>query len=231
MRRSNSSFALLAMLLPIAVLSMGAEKNNGCSAEHSRGDYSAESWDIGTIPTQVGAAQPMTCTWLYDENNCWKRMARAATACAPSSSGEFTPIVRDECTYEDGSILEWEAGVSTPAPGVDHRPWINHRILDANDDPCFTAKILGIAHAAYRAGGETIVAQAESLTTFRVTCQDGTTYSSSVEGSCPEIGQMWLGGRTPGYEVICDGTTRVCTAELKGAAANSDPTTLTTCGW
>lgn len=228
MRRFASGWTSF-VLVTLAALSMGAEKNNGCSAEHSRGDYRSNEWDIGRIPSPVGAPRPMTCAWLVNDN-CWKRVAQAALDCAPADEGRFVNR-RQYCAYDDGSLLEWEAPVSTPAPGVDHRPWINHRILDDAGEPCFTSIIQGVAHAAFRAGGETVVIQAESLTTFRVICQDGSTYSSAVEGSCPDIGSMWLGGRTPGYEVICDGTTEVCRAELKGAAADSATATLTTCGW
>jgi hypothetical protein len=204
-----------------------AAKGNGCSTEVQPGDGSAAEWDFGSIPSAAGPDQPMTCAWL-EGDNCWKRLAQAAADCAPEAQGTFSEE-RDQCAYDDGAVLDLEGPISQPASNITHYPIVNHRLLAADGTTCFAAKVLGLGRTAYRAGAQTVVLESETLTQYRVICQDGSSFANAGGGACADIGALWLARRTPGYVLSCDGGTEVCTSTLWGASATGSPEDLQTC--
>jgi hypothetical protein len=200
-------------LLAIALLCSGA-KSQGCSTElESNG--TAGSWEFGPIPA-AQPAQPMTCEWL-ERDNCWKQLVARAASCLPEERTAVFSEARDGCSFSDGARVEFDGEVAVPSPGTVHYPIIQHRVVDARGDSCFATRWLGIAHVALDVAGEVAVLQATSLTTFQVTCPDGSTYASHLPGTCPEIGAKWLARDTPGYDVVCDGDSGVCQARFNGA--------------
>lgn len=216
-----------ALLATFLLASMGADAE-GCSAE-LEDDGKSESWEFGEIPEPVGEPKPMTCEFV-EQDNCWKQLVAEVSACIPEATATFSDD-NTACEYADGSRLEWDGAVSVPDSGT-HFPIIEHRFLDADGEPCLTTKFLGIAHVAFDVGGEVTVLQADSLTTFQLTCPDGTTYRNDVEGSCPDLGGRWLAHELPGYDVVCDAETSTCEWLVNGSGIAEAPrATVASCGF
>jgi len=207
---------LITLILSSALL-LGA-KGNGCSVEYQPGDGRDKDWKIGQIPTASGDDQPMSCEWL-ESDNCWKQFALQVKACAPAGVGQFDDE-RTTCAFADEAALELAGPISEPAENTTQFPIVNHRLLDAAGDPCMTAKILSAGHLAYDAGGEVLVSESISLTTYRIICPDGSSFANDVEGTCPEFGLRWLFRQAPGYTLTCEGSTDLCEAEIWGADAD-----------
>lgn len=193
---------------------MGAEDEQGCSAE-LESDGKVDSWEFGEIP-EPSEPQPMTCEWI-ESNNCWKQMVGRIRSCVPQDEAAQFSEDRTMCLYDSGEMIEWDGSVNEPDPGETHVPIIQHRFIDADGEPCFTAKWQGVAHVAYDVGGDVGVLRADSLTSFTLICPDGTTYTSDAEGSCPELGARWLASELPGYDTVCDGDDGRCEFIANGA--------------
>lgn len=214
-----------ALLVTFLLASMGADAE-GCSAE-LESDGNAEDWAFGEIPEPAEEPLPMTCEFV-EEDNCWKQLVAEMQSCLPAERGTFVDD-RTACEYPDGSRLEWDGSVNVPDSGI-HIPYIEHRVLDSEGEPCVTTKFLGIAHAAFDIGGDVTVLHADSLTTFQLTCSDGTTYRNDVEGACPDLGAQWLAQELPGYDVVCDGEDSHCQILVNGSGLAETPrATMTTC--
>jgi hypothetical protein len=206
---------------------MGAKGGNGCGAEYQPGDGSSAQWDVGTVPTAQGADRPMTCEWL-ESNNCWKQLAAAARACAPSGQGTFS-AERDGCELSDGATFELAGPISTPADGSTLYPVVDQRLVANNGTPCFTGKILAVGRTAYAAGGQAAVLESKPGLTYRLICPDGSSYANDVEGTCENFGARWLAKQAPGHTFICQGGQEgSCEAEVWGADA-AGPFTLVDC--
>lgn len=218
--------AVSGILAVAAVFLMGA-KGNGCSAEYQPGDGRDSSWTLGPIPKATGPDKPMSCEWL-ESDNCWKQFARKVEACAPTGVGTFDEE-REVCSFDNGGLLQLAGPISEPADNVTQFPIVNHRLLDADGEPCMTSKILDVGHHAYDVQGEVTVSQSTSLTTFRVICPDGSSYANDVEGTCPEFGLRWLFHKAPGYTLTCQGSTASCETEIWGADADGGAV-VATCG-
>lgn len=89
-----------------------------------------------------------------------------------------------------------------------------------------TGKILGIGKTLLDVDGDVAVFENPTLTTFHVTCSDGTTYGNDQPGTCETFGQKYLAHETPGVLWTC--TTHECKLSLWGGEAGETP--VTTCG-
>lgn len=182
MRSELARRGLLVALIGFAFLSVGA-KGQSCSAEIDPGDGSAASWPTGPIPTAAAKPEPMTCAWLSGDN-CWKRLVAKANACAKdaSTSGTFASD-RKSCSYPAHGRWEFEGDVATPGPDEVHVPIMNWRVLDAEGAPCMTGKILGIGRTMLDVQGEVALFENTSLTTYQVTCPDGSTFTNDTRST------------------------------------------------
>jgi hypothetical protein len=220
MKRLGSFLALLGM----SVAAMGA-KGGGCSAEYAPGDGSSSEWGTGPVPEPSAQIQPMSCAWL-DTDNCWKALVASADDCraAVSDAGSFNED-RDACTYPDGARWELGGPLGTPAAGSTQYPITNWRILDGEGDACMTGKILGVGRTLIDFDGSVALFESPTVTTFHLTCPDGTTYGNDQPGTCEDFGERYLGNETPGVLFTCDGTEEVCRLSLWGAESGAEVVT------
>ncbi len=216
----------LALLPLLAPFLMGAGSKS-CSAEADPGDGSADAWDIGEVPAPSRAPLPMSCEWLTSDN-CWKKAVAKASSCAPGNGIATFDEQRSSCSYAGGSLFDFEGTVASLDPGEIHVPIMDHRLVGSDGRPCYTAKILGVGEVAIDVSGQVYLFQNLSLTSYRLTCPDGTSYQNDLDGTCSSFGADWLGGKTPGADLLCDGDTQVCTLQAKGGPAG--PETLARCG-
>ena len=206
-------FAIAPLILSFGYLSLGAK---GCGTEYDPGDGSSKDWATGPVPTSSGIVAPMTCEWL-ESDNCWKAFAARASACQPavSAAGQFDND-RQVCSY--GSGATWELGGSISAPGNDTIlfPATDWRIVESGEDSCMTGKILGLGRTLIDIDGEVSVFENPTLTTYHVTCPDGTTYGNDQPGTCEDFGSRYLAHTVPGVLLACDGGTDDCALSLWG---------------
>lgn len=227
--------SLFLAVVGVAALSVGA-KAQSCSAEVDPGDGSAAGWAMGPEPTVSSKVSPMSCQWLQSDN-CWKRLMTKALACSSTSDEGTFAADRHSCTYAKGNRWEFEGDVATPGPNETHFPLMNWRTLDEHGEPCLTSKGVGIGRTLIDVQGEAVLYESTGITTYRVTCEDGTTFSNNVnetagaagEGVCPEFAGEWLAHRAPGLLVYCKGDRKDCTLELWGGP--SGLSNAATCGW
>jgi hypothetical protein len=182
-----------------------------------------------SLPTPA-APQPMTCEWLSG-SNCWKQLVRDALACAPDAitRGVVTED-RKTCHYSDGARLRFPSPLPRTSDfdaGSTIIPITPARLDNADGSICAMFSILGLGRGAVTVGDKTALLENTSVTTYNVTCPDGSTFTNEGEGVCPSFGLYWLGGATPGNVVTCDRTTDVCSLELTGG--DTGRVTLTTC--
>lgn len=209
----------------LAVVLMGAD-DTACTAEYQPGDGRDAAWPVGEIPEADGPSEPMSCEWL-EGNNCWKEFAQKVLACAPEGVGEFDEE-RATCTFSDGSELQLAGSISDPADNATQFPIVNHRIVDADGEPCLTATILDVGHHAFDVQGEVYVTESLSLTDYRVICPDGSSFSNQdSEATCEDFGFRWLIRRAPGYTLTCNGGNDTCAASIWGANDSGDEVVAT----
>ena len=172
-------------------------------------------WSVGPVPQARGEDKPMTCEWIDDPNSCWRQLVSAAQACVQGGEGAFTPD-RTACTFPGGARLELAKPMPVPDAGDKVIAVVDHRLLDAGGETCLDAKVVGIGRTALAVRGQpTVSFEAKGLTDYRLICGDGTSYSPSVDGTCPSAGARWLFDALPGYLASCDDSSKACTFELK----------------
>ena len=216
----------LCILITLGIGSMGAKGDgcNGADVSYSPGDGSPADWKTGPVPVPAGDAQPMTCSWLT-EGNCWTPLYEHAATCAPEGKGKFSAD-RKSCTFPDGSLLEFDAALSTPEPNHVLFPIVQYRLLGADGDPCVTGKILGVGKSLLDVQGDAVVFTSTTLLAYQLTCPDGSVFDDGAEGTCQDVGSLYLQHKTPGQLLSCNGNTGECTLELWGAAG---PEAIATC--
>ena len=202
----------LPIVLILSCLSLGAD-GGSCSAE-LESDGRADAWEFGDLPSE-SPAQPLTCEYL-DGGTCWTDLIEEAARCIPSGEvGRFSPD-RTECTFSDGTTIEWDGDVERLNPGQTSLSIIQHRILRPSGEACLTIRWLGVAHAAFDIDGQVGILRADSLLTFSMICPNGATYANDVAGTCEDTGLRWLAGGLPGYDVVCHGDRDACDLLVKG---------------
>jgi len=213
------------MLIALSLLAMGA-KGGGCSAEYAPGDGSSAEWETGPIPEPSAEILPMTCEWL-ESNNCWKELIASADGCraAVTAPGEMNDE-RDGCDYEGGAAWEFGGALSTPAAASTQFPVTNWRIVDDSGEACMTGKVLGIGRSIIDANGSVALLESPTLTTYHLTCADGTTYGNDQPGTCESFAERWLLQQTPGVLFTCDGSAERCELAIWGSASEE---TVTSC--
>ncbi|MEM1417266.1 MAG: hypothetical protein AAGH15_20380 [Myxococcota bacterium] len=206
------SLPLRFLLALLACLSVAAD-GESCSAEvEDAGD--ADDWPFGALPRESVNPEPLSCE-LLDAGTCWTDMVAAARRCVPDEVGVFDAD-RRTCRFSDGTTIEWNGDVEEPDAGGTSVPFIEHRILRPNGEPCFTNRFLGVANVAYDVEGAVAILRADTLTSFTLVCPDDTTFANDVEGTCGDTGARWLVGGLPGYDVVCDGDLGLCNHTING---------------
>jgi hypothetical protein len=224
---------------------LAAKGDGGCGVQYQPGDGTSATWDSGTVPTPNARPEPMTCSWL-EGNNCWKRLVTKGLQCAEgvSTRGTFAAD-RKSCTYPGKGTWQFDGAVDTPSAGNTLLPIVNWRITDPSGAPCMTGKVLAAGRTMVDVQGEVALFENLSLTHYRVTCPDGTSFENrNADGSspedggavdasagsvCPGFGAFWLQKKAPGVLMSCRGTERRCDLELWGGPQGM--ALATSCGW
>jgi hypothetical protein len=225
----------LGSLMAISFVFLIAAKSEGCGVQYEPGEGKTQTWDGGVVPTPV-AAQPMTCAWL-EEDNCWKRLVAKGKACAAGTAaqGSFTAD-RKSCVYPSQASWEFDGSIDTPSAGHTLFPIVNWRVLGPDGQACMTGKVLSAGRTTLDVQGEVALFESESLTKYRVTCPNGTTFANYDEQApdggtnvCNTFGAQWLAHRTPGVLMSCEGDAKRCKLDLWGGPAGE--THVASCGW
>jgi hypothetical protein len=217
------------VLFVLGALSMGAKGGGGCSADYAPGDGSSKSWPTGPLPTVDANIQPMSCEWL-DGDNCWKRFVAKAKACEAlvASEGTFATD-RASCGYASGAEWEFSGALDTPAKGSTQFPIADWRILEPGGaTACITGKILGVGKTLLDIDGEVVLFESPTVTSYHLTCSDGTTWGSDQPGTCKDFGARYLAHETPGLLWTCDGSANECTISFWGTDQGDEQ--ITKCG-
>lgn len=221
------SFSGFSLAVVLGVPLMGAS-GNGCSGEYTNNGTSS-AWPTGIVPTPAATALPMSCEWLASDN-CWKKTVAKVVACTGDFAQRGTfDTDREACSYSSGATWEFGGAIGTPGSGTTQFEAVDWRLVSASQQTCATGKILGIGETILDVGGDVTYFQNPSLTSFRVTCSDGTTYGNDIAGSCSDIGAQWLAHKTPGVLMTCQGDKKTCDLGLWGGP--SGEAKITTCGW
>jgi hypothetical protein len=177
--------------------------------------------DVSRIPSTAPVPNanelPLTCEFLNGDN-CWKQIARAATACAPQAKGKGA-VDRKTCDYPDGSRLTWGGSMPTYAASDSSIYFSSGSFLaDAQGRACMTVYVAP-SKTALEAGGKTVLLENIGITNWRLTCPDGKTYSTTQTGSCADYGAYFSQGKAPNLNPLCIPSKSVCTNALQGTEA------------
>jgi len=217
---------LVPAVVLVGLLSLGA-KDEGCGTSlvnlppETSGDASTDAlapgappelWEIPAVPIP-GPPSPMSCAWLAGEN-CWKRVVRDIEACAPSpaTQGSFSDD-RRSCRYESGERTDFGGPINDPPSTFQI---VDQRVVGRDGRTCYTGKIVGPGKVTISSASETVLFESLSLLTYRLTCADGTTWTSAGEGVCATFGLDYLAGRAPASLLSCNAETGRCTIVLSG---------------
>jgi hypothetical protein len=141
-------------------------------------------------------------------------------------AGSFNDA-RDACEYTSGARWEFGGALGTPAEGSTQFPVTNWRLLEPGGNACMTGKILGVGRTVLDVEGDVVLFENPSLTTYRITCPDGSTYGNDQPGTCEDFGLRYLDHETPGVYLACDGSEERCQLDLWGTTTGEE--NVTTC--
>ncbi len=124
-----------------------------------------------------GSSSELTCKLLADPTNCWAAATAEATTCLAMHATPGTLSAdRTSCTWSDGSRVTFDAALPQSTAALDH---LTFTVTAPGCTWSFTDTFKN--HMELTVGGKTEIAELQAGGTFELSCDNGTSYTTSFQ--------------------------------------------------
>jgi hypothetical protein len=127
------------------------------------------------------SSSKLTCGLLKDDSNCWAEAALATSECLPSGEVGLLSADRTSCTFSGGARVVFDAPLPTDDFGLTNLDELGVTLERSDGTTCARFVDTHENRQELTAGGDVVVTELHSGTTFHLHCGDGHTYETSFD--------------------------------------------------